>query len=58
MLFCAWVFGDAVGPLVSLVKETFNLTNFEAQLISLSGFLMFGLLSIPLGVLQDKKVKN
>ncbi|MEZ5082705.1 MAG: MFS transporter [Bacteroidales bacterium] len=58
MAFLCMGFGDAVGPLVSLVKETFSLSNFQAQLISLSGFIMFGLLSIPLGILQDKKGKK
>jgi len=58
LAFLCMGFGDAVGPLVSLVKESFNLSNFQAQLISLSGFIMFGLLSIPLGVLQDKKGKK
>ncbi len=58
LAFLCMGFGDAVGPLVSLVKESFGLTNFQAQLISLSGFIMFGLLSIPLGVLQDKRGKK
>lgn len=58
MAFLCMGFGDAVGPLVSLVKESFDLNNFQAQLISLSGFIMFGLLSIPLGVMQDKRGKK
>ena len=58
LAFLCMGFGDAVGPLVSLVKTSFDLSNFQAQLISLSGFLMFGLLSIPLGVLQDKRGKK
>jgi len=58
LAFLCMGFGDAVGPLVSLVKESFDLNNFEAQLISLSGFIMFGLLSIPMGILQDKKGKK
>lgn len=58
LAFLCMGFGDAVGPLVSLVKESFDLSNFQAQLISLSGFLMFGLLSIPLGVLQDQRGKK
>ena len=58
LAFLCMGFGDAVGPLVSLVKESFDLSNFQAQLISLSGFIMFGLLSIPLGVLQDKRGKK
>ena len=58
LAFLCMGFGDAVGPLVSLVKVSFNLSNFEAQFISLSGFIMFGVLSIPLGVLQDKRGKR
>lgn len=58
LAFLCMGFGDAVGPLVSLVEDSFSLTNFQAQLISLSGFIMFGLLSIPLGLLQDKKGKK
>lgn len=58
LAFLCMGFGDAVGPLVGLVKQSFGLSNFEAQLISLSGFIMFGVLSIPLGLLQDKKGKK
>lgn len=58
LAFLCMGFGDAVGPLVSLVEDSFNLTNFQAQLIALSGFIMFGILSIPLGLLQDKKGKK
>jgi len=58
LVFLAMGFGDVVGPLVSLAKETFNLTNFFAQLLSFSGFIMFGVLSIPMGVYQDKKGKK
>lgn len=56
--FLCMGFGDAVGPLVGLAKDTFELSNFVAQLISFSGFIMFGLLSISLGVFQDKKGKK
>jgi fucose permease len=58
LAFLCMGFGDVVGPLVSLVMDTFSLSNFQAQLISLSGFIMFGLISIPLGILQDKKGKR
>ncbi len=51
-------FGDVVGPLVSLVKESFEVSNFVASLMTTSGFIMFGILSIPLGVFQDKKGKK
>jgi fucose permease len=58
LAFLAMGFGDVVGPMVSLAKETFNLSNFMAQLLPASGFIMFGILSIPLGVYQDKKSKK
>jgi fucose permease len=58
LAFLCMGFGDVVGPMVSLAKETFELTNFAATLLPFSGFLMFGLLSIPMGVYQDKKGKK
>lgn len=60
-VFCAFLamgFGDAVGPFVSLAKEQFQLSNFLAQLIPLCGFIMFGVLSVPMGVFQDKLGKK
>ncbi len=56
--FLCMGFGDAVGPLVGLVKTTFSLSYFSAQLLSFSGFIMFGVLSIALGLLQDRKGKK
>src|SRR5512133_4309920 len=58
LAFLAMGFGDAVGPFVSLAKEQFQLSNFMAQLIPFVGFLMFGILSVPMGVYQDKKGKK
>jgi MFS transporter, FHS family, L-fucose permease len=58
LAFLAMGFGDVVGPLVSLVKDSFEVSNFVASLMTTSGFIMFGILSIPLGVLQDKKGKK
>ncbi|MFH2096194.1 MAG: hypothetical protein ABIJ16_10850, partial [Bacteroidota bacterium] len=58
LAFLCMGFGDAVGPLVSLVKDSFELKYFEAQLITMSGFIMFGVLSVPMGLLQDKKGKK
>lgn len=57
LVFLAMGFGDAVGPLVSLAKDTFGLSNAVAQLLPMTGFLMFGLLSVPVGLVQDKKGK-
>ncbi len=58
LAFLCMGFGDVVGPMVSLAKETFELTNFLATLLPFSGFLMFGLLSIPMGIYQDRKGKK
>ncbi|MCD4682868.1 MAG: MFS transporter, partial [Bacteroidales bacterium] len=51
LAFLCMGFGDVVGPLVSLVKESFDVNNFQAQLMTFSGFIMFGILSIPIGLL-------
>jgi len=58
LVFLAMGFGDVVGPMVSLAKETFTLSNFTAQLLPFSGFLLFGFLSVPMGILQDRKGKK
>jgi fucose permease len=58
LAFLAMGFGDVVGPLVSLVKDSFEVSNFVASLMTTSGFIMFGILSIPLGIFQDKKGKK
>jgi len=58
LAFLAMGFGDAVGPFVGLARDRFRLSNFMAQMIPFVGFAMFGLLSIPMGVYQDKKGKK
>lgn len=58
LAFLAMGFGDAVGPFVGLAKKQFELSNFEAQLIAFTGFIMFGLLSVPIGLFQDRKGKK
>ncbi|MGC8825023.1 MAG: MFS transporter [Bacteroidales bacterium] len=58
MVFLAMGFGDVVGPMVSMAKESFSLSNTAAQLLPFVGFLMFGLLSVPVGVFQDRKGKR
>ena len=58
LAFLAMGFGDAVGPFVGLAKEQFALSNFEAQLIAFMGFIMFGILSVPMGIFQDRKGKK
>ena len=58
LAFLAMGFGDAVGPFVSLAKSEFQLSNAVASLIPFVGFSMFGLLSIPVGLMQDKRGKK
>jgi len=54
MAFLCMGFGDAAGPLVNLATEAFGISNTMAPLIASAGFIMFGLLSIPIGIVQYK----
>ncbi len=47
-------FGDAVNTFVGVAKDHFSLTTFESSFIASAGFIMFGLLSVPMGLFQDK----
>ena len=58
LAFLCMGFGDVVGPITGIVKEEFVLSNFEAFLIPLMGFIMFGILSIPMGIFQDRNSKK
>lgn len=58
LAFVVMGFADAAGPFVSLAKQQFSLSNFAAQLIAFVGFIMFGFLSVPMGVYQGKKGKK
>jgi len=58
LAFLAMGFGDAVGPFVGLARQDFRLSNFAAQLIAFTGFIMFGILSVPMSVYQDRKGKK
>ncbi|MFP4547651.1 MAG: MFS transporter [Fidelibacterota bacterium] len=58
LVFLCMGFGDAVGPFVGLAKAEFNLSNFMAMIIPFMGFIMFGLLSVPMGIFQDRKGKK
>jgi len=57
LIFLTMGMVDAAGPMVSLARESFTLSITVATLLPFLGYLMFGLLSIPMGVLQDKKGK-
>jgi len=58
LAFLCMGFADAVGPFVSLAKAQFSISTALASLIPFVGFIMFGLLSIPVGIYQDKKGKK
>jgi len=54
LVFLAMGFVDAVGPFVSLAKNEFRLSNAVASLTPFVGLSMFGLLSIPAGIFQNR----
>ncbi len=58
LAFLAMGFGDAVSPFVGLVREHYRTSNFLATLIPFTGLMMFLILSIPMGIYQDKKGKK
>ncbi len=58
LAFLCMGFGDVVGPLVGLVKDTFGLSYTMAQLVPFVGFIMFAVLSVPMGIYQDRKGKK
>jgi FHS family L-fucose permease-like MFS transporter len=58
LAFLAMGFADAVGPFVSLAKKEFELSNAVASLIPFVGLSMFGLLSIPTGIFQNRHGKK
>jgi FHS family L-fucose permease-like MFS transporter len=55
LAFLVMGFGDVSGPLTSQLQNDFRLSNFEAGLVTFMAFIMFGLLSIPMGLYQDRK---
>ncbi len=58
LIFTAMGLVDATGPMVSLARESFSLSNTMATLLPLFGYIMYGLFSVPMGVLQDRKGKK
>lgn len=58
LAFLAMGFLDAVGPFVSLAKKEFQISTAAASLIPFVGLSMFGLLSIPAGILQNRRGKK
>lgn len=58
LAFLCMGFGDVVGPLTSQLQAEYELSNVVAGLVTFMGFIMFGLLSVPMGIFQDKKGKK
>jgi len=58
LAFLCMGFGDASGQLVSVVEKAFGVSPFTASLVSFSGMIMFGVLSIPLGIIQSRVGKK
>lgn len=44
--------------MVSLAKESFKISNAMASLLPMLAYIMYGLLSLPIGLLQEKKGKK
>ncbi len=55
LAFLVMGFGDVSGPLTSQLQSDFSLSNFQAGLVTFMAFIMFGLLSVPMGLFQDRK---
>lgn len=58
MIFIAMGMIDSTGPMVSLARESFKISNTVASFLPMLGYLMFGILSVPMGLLQDRKGKK
>jgi len=58
LAFLCMGFGDVVGPLTSQLQSEYELSNLMAGLVTFMGFIMFGLLSVPMGLYQDRKGKK
>lgn len=58
LAFLCMGFGDVVSPLSALLKEEFALSHTTSQLVTFLGFIMFGLISVPMGIYQGRKSKK
>ncbi|MCE5269172.1 MAG: MFS transporter [Planctomycetaceae bacterium] len=56
--FLCMGFVDGVGAFVGLAQKQFTLSNFAATMIPFVGFIAFGFLSVPVGLLQDRTSKK
>jgi fucose permease len=58
MAFYVMGFGDIVGVATSYTKLEFGLSNMLTQILTMLAFVWFALLSIPVGVFQDRRGKK
>ena len=58
MSFIVMGFIDIIGVATGYVKQDFNLTDFYAQFLPMMVLLWFFVLSVPVGILQDKYGKR
>ena len=58
LIFLVMGFGDAVGPIVSYSKDEYGFSYSIAQLLSFFGFILYGILSIPLALCQSRYGKK
>ncbi len=58
LVFFVMGFGDVVGTLVSFAEKEFSLSSTMSGLLPFCGFIAFGLLSVPAGILQARKGKK
>ncbi len=58
LIFISMGMIDSAGPMVSLAQGSFNISTTMASLLPLLAYIMYGLLSVPVGLLQDKKGKK
>ncbi|MBK7709684.1 MAG: MFS transporter [Bacteroidales bacterium] len=58
LIFISMGMIDSAGPMVSLAQGSFKISTTMASLLPLLAYIMYGLLSVPVGLLQDKKGKK
>ncbi|WP_395339158.1 MFS transporter [Ningiella sp. W23] len=58
LAFLCMGFGDVVGPLTSQLQNDYQLSNLAAGLVTFMGFIMFGLLSVPMSIYQARTSKK
>jgi len=58
LIFISMGLIDSAGPMVSLAQKSFKISNTMAALLPLLAYVMYGVLSAPVGLLQDKRGKK